>query len=764
MSAAAHEIHETHETVEYIYKKFIEKLKSNGLEKDLPLIVKAYRMADSAHKGQKRKSGEPYIIHPVYVSIILCELGMDTESIIAGLLHDTIEDTSYTYEDIHKIFGEVVANLVLGVTKLLKIEYKKEGAKNEDLQAENYRKMFLATAGDLRIILIKMADRLHNMRTLNYMTPQKQRQKAQETMDIYAPLALRLGISTIRNELEDLSFRYLEPEEYYALAEKIQKKQDQRQILINDMVSELESKIKASSFMETHRCAFEIEGRPKHFFSIYKKMKSKNLQFDQIYDLFAVRIMVDTVMECYGILGSIHENYNPIPHRFKDYIAVAKSNGYQSIHTTIIGVNGEPFEIQIRTKDMHKVAEYGVAAHWKYKENPNTILDTDSEEAKLNISVRKILELHKELSDNEEYLEELKTELDIYKGSIYCYTPRGDLMELKEGSTPVDFAYSIHSAVGNNMVGAKVNNAIVTFDHKLVSGDRIEIITSGNSSGPKAEWLNFVQTSQARNRIKTYLKQISKTEHQALGKEYLEHEAKKRKTSLDELLTEARKETLLNRYNYTEWDLFVAAIGRRSINEEQVIKRLIAQKEKEEERARRLELQNVNINDANLDLSSMIGSVKKQKKSKSGVIIQGVGDAVVVRFSKCCSPLPGDEIIGFVTRGRGVTVHRTDCKNMIHISEDEKNRLREVYWDVEQMGKTANYTVDLTIEADDKAGILVDISAIMLESKTNIRNLSVRADGQNALIKCTLDVESKAHVDRLYQRLLAMKEIHNIQR
>ena len=753
----------THKTVEGVYKEFIEKLKNNRLEKDLPYIEQAYEMAYNAHKDQKRKSGEPYIVHPVCVSIILCELGMDTESIIAGLLHDTIEDTSYTYEDIEQAFGEVVAKIVMGVTKLLKIEYKKEGAKNEELQAENYRKMFLATAGDLRILLIKMADRLHNMRTLNYMTPEKQRQKAQETMDIYAPLALRLGISKIRNELEDLSFRYLNPEAYYALAEKIQKKQNQRQILITDMVRELDEKIKASTFMETHSCTFEIDGRPKHFFSIYKKMKSKNLKLEQVYDLFAVRILVDTVMQCYGILGTIHESYNPIPNLFKDYIAVAKSNGYQSIHTTIIGINGEPFEIQIRTKDMHQVAEYGVAAHWKYKEKPNTIVNPESEEAKLNSSVRKILELQKELSDNEEYLAELITELDIYKGSIYCYTPLGDVIELKEGSTPVDFAYAIHSAVGNNMVGAKVNGAIVTFDHKLATGDRIEIIQSGNSSGPKAEWLNFVQTSQARNRIRAYLKQIGKAEHLALGKEYLENEAKKRKVNLEDILSEDRKKYILDRYNYTEWELFLAAVGRRSINEEQVIKRIITHKDKEEERIRRIELQNVNINDANLDLSSIIGPVKQRKKSKSGVIIQGLGD-IAVRFSKCCSPLPGDEIIGFITRGRGITVHRTDCKNIIHLPGDEKNRLREVYWDTDHAEKSANYSVDLTIEADDQAGMLVGISGIMLESKTNIRNLIVNANGQDAVIKCTLDVESKEHLDRLCQRLLGMKEIHNIKR
>ena len=750
---------------EELYKNFLDKVRKNHMENDIPLIKKAIEMAYDAHKDQRRKSGEPYIIHPICVSVILCDLGMDTESLIAGLLHDTIEDTSYTYNDIKENFGEVVAKLVLGVTKLLKIEYKKEGTKNQSLQAENYRKMFLATAGDIRIIFIKMADRLHNMRTLNYMTPEKQRQKAQETMDIYAPLALRLGVSKIRNELEDLSFRYLEPNEYYDLADKIKKKQTLRQTLVDEMVLDLEQKIKKSTFMETHDCNFEIDGRPKHFFSIYKKMKVKNLQFEQIYDLFALRIMVDTVMQCYGILGVIHENYNPIPDRFKDYISVAKSNGYQSIHTTIIGITGEPFEIQIRTKEMHQVAEYGIAAHWKYKEKPDTKVDVTNDEVKIINNVRKILNLQNELaeSNDEDYLEELKTELDIYIGSIYCYTPRGEVIELKEGSTPVDFAYAIHSAVGNTMVGAKVNSLIVPFDYKLATGDRIEIITSRNSSGPKSEWLNYAKTSQARNRIKACLKQLSKAEHMARGKELLETEAQRHKQNFLQLLEGSKKEFILNKYNYIEWDLFLAAVGRRSIKEEQVIKRLILEKEREEERQKKLSLLNTNITDANLDLDSIIKVTKSKRKSKSGVIVQGLGD-IGVRFSKCCTPLPGDEIIGFITRGRGVSVHRTDCQNIINLPTDEKNRLIETQWDISQVNKDTRYSVELNIVAEDKAGILVDITKAISEFKINIKSFSVRTDGQNAVITCILYVESKDHVDKLCNKLLTLREVNSIKR
>ena len=760
------------QTVAEVYNDFISKVENNPrVKKDIEDIKRAYKMAYDAHTDQLRKSGEPYIIHPILVSTILLELGMDSESVVAGLLHDTIEDTVYTYEDIEQAFGTTVAKLVNGVTKLLKIEYKKDGVKNQNLQAENYRKMFLAMADDVRIIVIKMADRLHNMRTLNYMTAEKQKRKAQETMDIYAPLALRLGISRVRNELEDLCFKYLEPQAYHDLAEKVQKKQTQRQSMIDEMVRELDEQIKNSSFMEVHNCDFDIKGRPKHFFSIYKKMKTKDMSLEQIYDLFAVRIIVDTEMQCYGILGAIHEKYKPLPDRFKDYISVPKSNGYKSLHTTVIGKNGEPFEIQIRTKDMHRIAEYGIAAHWKYKDKPNTQVDMASDEAKLGVissGIKRILELQEELSQNindndEEYLEELKTELDIYKGSIYCYTPNGDVIEIKAGSTPVDFAYAIHSAIGNTMVGAKVNGLIVTFEHRLSTGDRVEILTSRNSVGPKAEWLTFVQTSQARNRIKNALKSQNQEENHDIGKELLEVESEKRKYDIDDLLSAKSKIYILSRYNYTDWDLFLAAVGRRAISEEQVIKHLIAYKDREDERIRKLELKNMDISSSGFDVSSLITQPKQRNKSKSGVVIQGLGD-VGVRFSRCCSPLPGDEIVGYITRGRGVSVHRTDCVNVITMPDDEKARMIDTYWELKDATVRNKYSVELSIEGDDSAGLLVTISTIINDHRINITNMNVRANGTIATIITTLDVESKEQVDKLCDRIQSLKEVHSIKR
>ena len=751
--------------VQHLYDKLINKVKDHHKKIDIDAIKKAFFMSYDAHKHQKRKSGEPYIIHPLFVAIILCDLGMDTETLVAGLLHDIIEDTTYTYADIKSDFNEEIANLVMGVTKLLKIEYKKDGSKKQNTLAENYRRMFLATASDIRIIIIKMADRLHNMRTLEYMTEEKQRQKAQETLDIYAPLALRLGISTLRNELEDLSFRYLEPEAYRNLADKIRKKQTQRQKLIDEMIIELDEKIRNSSFIKTFPCEFKIEGRPKHFFSIHKKMKDKQLQLEQIYDLFAVRIMVTTDMECYGIFGVIHEHYKPMPGRIKDYIAHSKSNGYQSLHTTIIGLNGEPFEIQIRTKEMHEYAEYGIAAHWKYKERPNTKLDPNSEDAKF-LGIRSILDLQREMpeDDDEEYLEALKTDLDIYTNSVYVYTPRGDVVELRDGATPVDFAYAIHSAVGNTMVGAKVNNIIVPFEHKLRTGDRVEVLTSRNSKGPKPEWLNFVKTSQAKNRIRASLKELSKTEHHAIGKELLEAEANKNKTTLVTLLTEARKQYILNKYNYIEWDSFLSAVGRRSIKEEQVIKRLILEKQREEDKLKKYEIKDISVNDSNINLSHIITPLQPRQKSKSGIVIQGLGD-VDVRFSKCCTPIPGDDIIGFITRGRGVSVHRTDCKNIIYLPNDEKNRLLETMWDIEKTtNKSTKYTVEIRIIAEDKIGVVLDISNILNDFRINIKNLNVSGNGSIANILCGIAVDSKEQLDKLCNRILKIKEVIEVNR
>ena len=760
---------------EALYKNLTNELKKYKTD-NLSRVDKAYRMAFDAHKSQKRKNGEPYIVHPIAVAIILAELRLDTETIIAGLLHDVIEDTHYTYEDIQENFSTEVADLVQGVTKLLQQQVGYAKGSNEKtadekqlikqkIQAETYRKMFVSMAKDIRVIIIKIADRLHNMRTLDYMSAEKQKQKAQETLDIYAPLALRMGIGKIRNELEDLCLKYLKPDIYHSLSEKIHQKQTLRQKLVDEMVEDLRKLIQGYDLPNKIE-NFSIEGRPKHFFSIYKKMLNKNVEIEEIYDLFAVRIMVDTSIQCYEVLGIIHDAYTPIHQRFKDYISLPKSNHYQSIHTTIMGVRGEPFEIQIRTYEMHQIAEHGIAAHWKYKEAPNT--KVSSEDERYN-HLRKMLDWQRNLTeaidDDDEYIKELKTDLDIYKSSIYCYTPQGDIIELKEDSTPVDFAYAIHSAVGNTMVGAKVNSAMVPFEHKLKMGDRVEIVTSRNSTGPKAEWLNFVQTSQARNRIRNWLKKETKGEYLIKGTELLEAEAVKRKVDLQELLTEESKSYLLHRYNYIDWDGFVAAVGRRSIKEEQVLQRLIDEKEKLDERTKKLKLLNLNLSDATDELAELvkINPYKNRKKSKSGVIVQGLG-GVEARFSKCCTPLPGDEIIGFITRGRGVSVHRTDCKNIIHLSNDDKNRLIETVWDI-GLEKTVKYSVDLMIDGADRAGLIVDISTLLLNDKIYVKNLHARPLHDNkALINLTVEIDSKEQLDRISGKILSLKDVHAIRR
>lgn len=786
-------------THEDIYNSLINKIKLYHPTKNPYQIEKAYKLALEAHGEQLRKSGEPYIIHPLSVAVILSELGLDMESLVAGILHDIIEDTDYTYNDISNIFGEEVALLVEGVTKLDKIEYKNEEvdfsdqklteinekrvrnskikyieekeqeyedkklkqkiSKTEELQAENYRKMFLAMAKDIRVIIIKIADRLHNMRTLNYMKPEKQKQKAQETLDIYAPLAHRLGISTIRYELEDLSFRYLDTEAYYQLAKKISRKQSERQSLINKM------EVNIISEMKKFNIDCSVEGRPKHFFSIYKKMIKKAKTLDQMYDLFAMRIIVNSVMECYEVLGIIHDMYRPIQGRFKDYISVAKTNMYQSLHTTVIGIEGEPFEIQIRTWDMHRVAEYGIAAHWKYKENSQGVVNPESEEAKLNW-LRQILEWQRDMSDNQQYLSELKTELNIFKGSIYCFTPKGEVISLPINSTPIDFAYAIHSAVGNTMVGAKVNSNIVPFDYELKTGDRVEISTSRNSKGPKVEWLKIVNTSQARNKIKNWLKEQNKEENTIKGKELLELAANKKNVSIQRLLTEDRKKAILKRYNYIEWDAFLASIGHGSIKEAQVINRLIEEQKLSE--IKKQELENTNISEANIDLNSIIpqklNRSRSSKNKKSGVIVQGADD-LLTRFSKCCTPLPGDEIIGFITKGRGVSIHRTDCTNIISVSLEDRNRLIEAHWEAEiDYVKGFKYTAELSIKCDDRAGIIMDISSVFLEFRISIKSLNARCNKNTAIFNLIIEVSSRQQLDRVCNRILSLKGVHDIER
>ena len=562
---------------EQLYQELIEKMKTYHPTKDFDMVEKAYRLAVDAHKDQKRKSGEPYIIHPLKVAYILAELELDRETIIAGILHDVIEDTVYSYEDISRLFSEEIAILVDGVTKLGKLSYSTK----EEIQAENYRKMFLAMAKDIRVILIKLADRLHNMRTLDFMTPAKQKEKAQETLDIYAPLAHRLGISKIRTEMEDLCFKYLNPDAYFDLETKIEKKRIERESFVNNIVQDVQAK------MDEAGIKGKIEGRSKHFFSIYKKMVNQNKTLDQIYDLFAVRAIVDSVRDCYGVLGIVHTMYKPMPGRFKDYIAMPKSNMYQSLHNTLIGPSGEPFEIQIRTWEMHRTSEYGIAAHWKYKEGKTGDKSMKKEEAKL-AWLRQILEWQKDMSDNKEYLDTIKLDLNIFTDQVYAFTPQGDVIQLAKGSTPIDFAYMIHSAVGNKMVGARVNNKMVPIYWTIQNGDIVEIMTSQNSKGPSRDWLGIVRTSQARTKIKQWFKAEEKEENIVRGKEILAADMRKKGFQPQELLRPEWVEIVLNKYDFKNWDALTAAVGYGGLKEGQVVNRLrdeyLKEKRKQQDR------------------------------------------------------------------------------------------------------------------------------------------------------------------------------------
>lgn len=727
-----------------IYEDLITKIKKYHPAENFEMVEKAYDLAKSAHESQVRKSGEPYIIHPLEVATILAELELDKESIVAGILHDVIEDTTYTYEDIEREFSKEVALLVEGVTKLGQISYSTD---KEEIQAENYRKMFLAMAKDIRVILIKLADRLHNMRTLKYMPENKQKEKAKETLNIYAPLAHRLGISKIKVELEDLAFRYLQPEAYYDLVEKIDRKRDDRIRYVEQIKSQLEEQLQIVGIEA------EVDGRPKHFFSIYKKMVGQKKTLDQIFDLFAVRVIVDNVKDCYGVLGVIHELYKPIPGRFKDYIAMPKPNNYQSLHTTLIGPEGEPFEMQIRTKEMHKVSEYGIAAHWKYKEGKTTGVTEESAEQKLNW-LRHILEWQRDMSDNKEFLDALKTDLDVFADQVYAFTPTGDVIDLPTGSTPIDFAYHIHSAVGNKMVGARVNGKIVTFDYKIKNGDRIEIITSQNSRGPSRDWLKIVRSSQAKNKISQWYRKELKDENVIRGKEMLEKYAKTKNIVLGELMKPEWMERVQRKYGFKNWESVYASLGHGGLKEGQVLNRLLEEQNK---------LVHKSLSD-----EQVIKQVKDkvyinpEKKSKSGIVVKGIDD-LAVRFSRCCSPVPGDEIIGFITRGRGVSIHRTDCVNMIHLSQDERNRLIESEWQIPEKETHFLYTTEIQIIGSDRVGLLVDISKILTEENVPVKSLNARSENNGrAVFNITMEINGVEQLNKMIKKIRILEGVSEI--
>lgn len=733
---------------EILYQDLIRSIHKYHPSDDITMVEKAYHIANEAHKEQKRKSGEPYIIHPLCVAIILADLELDKETIVAGILHDVVEDTVMTNEELTREFGEEVALLVDGVTKLTQISWSMDKV---EIQAENLRKMFLAMAKDIRVILIKLADRLHNMRTLQYMKPEKQREKARETMDIYAPIAHRLGISKIKTELDDLSLKYLESDVYYDLAEKISLRKDAREAFVGQIVEEVRQ------HMEEAGIDAKVDGRVKHFFSIYKKMKNQGKTLEQIYDLFAVRIIVDSVKDCYAALGVIHELYKPIPGRFKDYIAMPKPNMYQSLHTTLMGTSGQPFEIQIRTYDMHRTAEFGIAAHWKYKESGSGQIMAGSEEAKLSW-LRQILEWQRDMSDNREFLSLLKSDLDLFSDNVYCFTPSGDVKTLPSGSTPIDFAYAIHSAVGNKMVGARVNGRLVNIDYVIQNGDRITIVTSQNSKGPSRDWLSLVKSTQAKNKINQWFKTELKEDNILRGKEMLERYCKTKGINFGDINRPEYMEKVMRRYAFRDWDSVLASIGHGGLKEGQVINKMVEAREKQ----RKKEVTDINILDG---IEVMSSKMPVARKSKSGIVVKGIHD-VAVRFSRCCNPVPGDEIVGFVTRGRGVSIHRTDCINIINLPEDERVRLIDAEWQAaEEDGSKERYSTEIRIYANNRIGMFVDVSKVFTERQIDITSMNVRTSKQGkATIIMTFDIHGIEELNRLTDKLRQIEGVLDIER
>ena len=736
-------------TPEQLYNDLILRVRKYHPSDDITLIEKAYNVANEAHKDQMRKSGEPYIIHPLYVAIILADLEMDKETIVAGILHDVVEDTIMTYDEIAEMFGTDVANLVDGVTKLGRLEFA--GGDKLEEQAENLRKMFLAMAKDIRVIMIKLADRLHNMRTLKHMRPEKQQEKARETLDIYAPIAQRLGISKIKVELDDLSLKYLEPDVYYDLVDKIAIKKNEREAYVQSIVDEVSEHIHNAGIKA------EIDGRVKHFFSIYKKMKNQGKSLDQIYDLFAVRIIVDNVKDCYAALGVIHEIYKPIPGRFKDYIAMPKDNMYQSLHTTLIGSTGQPFEIQIRTYEMHKTAEYGIAAHWKYKEVSDGKKSAGGEEEKL-AWLRQILEWQKESDNNREFMHLLKSDLDLFSDSVYCFTPTGEVKHLPAGSNTIDFAYSIHSAVGNRMVGAKVNGKLVSLDYVINNGDVVQIITSNNATGPSRDWLTMAKSTLAKNKINQWFKNEFKEENIVKGKELLLAYCKAKGIQLSDLTKPAYTEFVMRKYGFHSWDALLAAVGHGGLKEGQIINKMWELYEKDHKKTP--------TDEEVLETVAETAEKKVFRKPKGGIVVEGVDD-VAVRFGKCCSPIPGDDILGFVTRGRGVSIHRVDCVNVINLPEEDKARLIEAQW--QQGGDASNanakYLAEIIIYAYNRNGLLADVAKALTEKDIDIVSLSTKTSKKGiSSMQTSFEIASKDELDRIIAKIMTVESVVDVER
>ncbi|MCM0648795.1 bifunctional (p)ppGpp synthetase/guanosine-3',5'-bis(diphosphate) 3'-pyrophosphohydrolase [Clostridium swellfunianum] len=721
--------------------KLMEKIDKNCNNVNKEFITKAYNFAFDAHKEQKRESGEPYITHPVEVAGILAEMGLDTNTIAAGLLHDVIEDTIYNYEDVTREFNIEVADLVSGVTKLDKIKFKSK----EEQQADNVRKMLLAMAKDVRVILIKLADRLHNMRTLKYRPIEKQKQTAKETFDIYAPLAHRLGISKIKWELEDLAFRYTNPNEYYDLVQKISEKRVEREAYIAQITEELKSNLLKTGI------ASDIDGRPKHFYSIYRKMINKNKTLDQIFDLTAVRILVGSVKDCYASLGIVHTMYKPIPGRFKDYIAMPKPNMYQSLHSTVIGPQGKPFEIQIRTFEMHKTAEYGIAAHWKYKEASNS--QTGNLDSKLTW-LRDMLEWQRDTSDAEEFMESFK--IDLFSDEIFVFTPKGTVINLPSEATPIDFAYRIHTDIGNRCVGAKVNGRMVPLDYKLKTGEIVEVLTSTIPRGPSIDWLNITKSNQAKAKIRAWFKKAKREENIVKGKEILEKETKRQGYNFGEIAKGEPIEQILKRYNMNGLDDIFAAVAVGDIMASSIVSRLREAFEKGNKQDSKAVEEQINKT-----ISKNTDNVSKVKNLGHSVVVKGITN-ILVRFAKCCNPVPGDEIIGYVTKGRGVSIHRKDCTNAALLLSDTNHKLVEVQWG---SAKGADYTTEIQVKADDREGLLSEIMELIIETKTYLCAVNAKAIKNNiAIITIKLKISDIEHLKELMKKIKKLAGVLDIYR
>lgn len=716
-------------------ENLISKIEEYNPNVNLEAIIKAYNFAEASHRGQLRNSGEAYFVHPFNVAMILADLNMDEATIAAGLLHDVLEDTNVTYETLVGKFGEEIANLVDGVTKLKKLKYKTK----QENQAENLRKMVLAMAKDIRVIIIKLADRLHNMRTLEYMSEEKKKEKALETLEIYAPLAHRLGISRIKWELEDLALRYLDPEGYYDLVEKVSKRRKEREAYIQRIIKQIDEKLEEMNITR------DISGRPKSFYSIYKKMVYQNKSFEQIFDLTAIRIIVDTIKDCYGVLGIVHTMWKPIPGRFKDYIAMPKPNMYQSLHTTVIGPEGEIFEVQIRTWEMHRTAEYGIAAHWKYKEGS---VKTDNFDEKL-AWLRQLLEWQKELKDPREFMETLK--IDLFADEVFVFTPKGDVINLPNGSTPIDFAYRVHTAVGHNCVGAKVDGRIVPLDYKLKNGNIVEILTSSNSSGPSIDWLKIVKSNQAKNKIRQWFKREQRGANILKGKELLEKEVKRQGLKVGEVLKEEWIKKVANKLSLNTPDDLYAGLGYGSITISQVMSRL---------REYYNEHYGIRIDEANEEakISEQI-SARGRKRFTQGVSIKGV-ENIKVKFSKCCNPVPGDDIIGYITRGRGVSIHRKDCPNLSSL--EGKERFIEVFWNTDEK---AEYPAEIQIKGTDRPGLLTEITSKITEAQLSLLALNARTNKEKlVIINMTLEIKDIDQLRELMKKIKKLKGVIDVYR